>query len=537
MLMKNLSIGKRLALVLGAILALLVITSGLAMVMLQQLGQEVEVMLERNTRTERLAVDWSMNLNAAVQRRAAISKSQDPALKAYFAEANAQSVRVTGEFQKQIDEQLNSSGDRAALEEVNARRKTYQTVRDAVTKLKDAGDEAAAGRLFDEKFDPAARAYQEAVQKVVSMQRQQLDARGAQVLALRSRTLWLLSVSAGVGLVLGVVLAWVLSRSIVGPVRQSHAIAVEIGSMDLRGQPQTAYSRDETGALLQALDRMRAALRNTLLEVRGVVDGVHTASQEIAAGNMDLSARTESTAGSLEETASAMEELTSTVRQSADAASQASQLALTAVDVAQRGGQLMGTVVQTMDRIHTSSGRIADIIGVIDGIAFQTNILALNAAVEAARAGEQGRGFAVVASEVRALAQRSAAAAKEIKTLIDDSVGEVGTGSTQIREAGATVGQIVDSIQKVRDIVSEISVATREQSQGIAQINVAINQLDQMTQQNSALVEQSAAAAGSLNEQAQRLSRAVAAFQFEDGVHGGAARLAHTPSAQQALRA
>ena len=515
--MNKLTIGKRLALVLGTILALLVVTSAIAIAMLQRLGREVEVMLEHNTRTERLAVDWSMNLNAAVQRRAAIAKSQDPALKAYFAEANAQSVRVTGELQKKIDEQLNTASDRAALEEVNTRRKAYQTVRDEVTKLKDAGDEAAAARLFDEKFDPAARAYQESVQNVVALQRRELDARGAQVLALRTRTLWLLSVSAAVGLVLGVVLAWVLARSIVGPVRRSHAIAVEIGAMDLRGAPQPAYSPDETGALLQALDGMRAALRNTLLEVRGVVDGVHTASQEIAAGNMDLSARTESTAGSLEETASAMEELTSTVQQSADAASQASQLALTAVDVAQRGGQLMGTVVQTMDRIHTSSGRIADIIGVIDGIAFQTNILALNAAVEAARAGEQGRGFAVVASEVRALAQRSASAAKEIKTLIDESVGEVGTGSSQVKEAGTTVSQIVESIEKVRDIVSEITVATREQSQGIAQINVAINQLDQMTQQNSALVEQSAAAAGSLNEQAERLARAVAAFQFEEG--------------------
>lgn len=522
--MNNLSIGKRLALVLGAILALLVVTSTLAIVMLQRLGQEVEAMLERNTRTERLAVDWSMNLNAAVQRRAAISKSQDPSLKSYFAEANAQSVKVTAELQKQIDEQLTSTTDRAALEEVGTRRKAYQTVRDEVSRLKDAGDDAAAARLFDEKFDVAARAYQEAVQKVVSLQRQQLDARGAEVLALRSRILWLLWLSTGVGLVLGIVLAWLLSRSIVEPVRKSHAIAVELEALDLRGQPQPSYSRDETGALLRALDRMRSAWRNTLMEVRGVVDGVHTASKEIAAGNIDLSSRTESTAGRLEETANAMEKLTSTVQQSADAASQASQLSTTAVEVAQRGGQLMGTVVHTMDRIHASSGRMADIIGVIDGIAFQTNILALNAAVEAARAGDQGKGFAVVASEVRALAQRSASAAKEIKALIDDSVKEVSTGSSQVEEAGATVGQIVDSIKRVRDIVSEISVASLEQSQGIAQIHVAISQLDEMTQQNSALVEQSAAAAGSLNEQAQRLARALATFQFEESAKTSSAR-------------
>ncbi len=255
-------------------------------------------------------------------------------------------------------------------------------------------------------------------------------------------------------------------------------------------------------------------MASTMSTARQASDQILSTTQEMASGNQDLSARTESAASSLEQTASSMEELTATVRQSAEAARQANQLAGSAAQVAQRGGEVVGQVVSTMDAIRNSSSRIADIIGVIDGIAFQTNILALNAAVEAARAGEQGRGFAVVASEVRSLAQRSAQAAKEIKGLIDESVANVSSGSELVQSAGQTMGDIVRSVQQVSDTLAAITTSATEQSDGIAQVNVAVNQLDQMTQQNAALVEQSAAAAESLKEQAQRLADVVAVFRL-----------------------
>ena len=258
--------------------------------------------------------------------------------------------------------------------------------------------------------------------------------------------------------------------------------------------------------------QMQQSLAATVGQIRGSTDTIATASGQIASGNADLSSRTENQASSLQQTAASMEELTSTVKQNADSARQANQLAVSASEVAVRGGDVVGQVVDTMGSINASSKKIVDIIGVIDGIAFQTNILALNAAVEAARAGEQGRGFAVVASEVRSLAQRSASAAKEIKLLIDDSVNKVGAGSEQVAEAGRTMQEIVASVRRVTDIMGEIMSATHEQTSGIEQINQAISQMDQATQQNAALVEQAAAAAGSLQTQANTLVRAVSVF-------------------------
>jgi methyl-accepting chemotaxis protein len=275
------------------------------------------------------------------------------------------------------------------------------------------------------------------------------------------------------------------------------------------------YALDEPGRLLHALDEMSQGLVRIVTEVRQGTDAIATASGEIASGNLDLSSRTEQQASSLEETASSMEELTSTVKQNAENARQANQLAASASDVAQRGGAVVSDVVETMASIDASSRKIVDIIGVIDGIAFQTNILALNAAVEAARAGEQGRGFAVVASEVRNLAQRSASAAKEIKALIDDSVGKVAAGSRLVGQAGSTMDEVVASIRRLTDIVAEISHASSEQTHGIEQINDAITQMDHVTQQNAALVEQAAAAADAMQGQAARLARAVSTFKLD----------------------
>ncbi|HJU71752.1 MAG TPA: methyl-accepting chemotaxis protein [Paucimonas sp.] len=316
------------------------------------------------------------------------------------------------------------------------------------------------------------------------------------------------------GVLLGAAIGVWLIRAISRPIDQAVRIAKSVAAGDLT-QKIDVTSHDETGQLMQALKDMNASLVNIVGQVRTGTETIASASGQIASGNIDLSTRTEMQASSLEETASSMEELTSTVKQNADSARQANQLAASASAVAIKGGTVVAEVVTTMGSINASARKIVDIIGVIDGIAFQTNILALNAAVEAARAGEQGRGFAVVASEVRHLAQRSAAAAKEIKVLIGDSVEKVDAGAKLVDEAGATMAEIVDSVKRVTDIMGEIAIASLEQSSGIEQVNQAINQMDEATQQNAALVEEAAAAAGSMQEQAVHLAHVVSVFRLD----------------------
>jgi methyl-accepting chemotaxis protein len=314
-------------------------------------------------------------------------------------------------------------------------------------------------------------------------------------------------------------LALFVGRSIIQPLKNAIYIARQVADGDLTSDIEVK-TKDETGQLMQALHDMNASLGGIVGEVRDTTDMITTASREIAAGNSELSQRTEQQASSLEETASSMEELTSTVKQNAENAKHANQLAVTASDIAVKGGQAVSEVVQTMASISASSKKIGDIISVIEDIAFQTNILALNAAVEAARAGEQGRGFAVVAAEVRNLAQRSAGAAKEIKTLIGDSVDKVDAGSRQVDQAGATMSEIVTAVKRVTDIMAEIAAASHEQYAGIEDVNQAIVQMDNVTQQNAALVEQAAAAAESMQEQAKDLYEAVSVFKLESGRQG-----------------
>ncbi|MDP1976123.1 methyl-accepting chemotaxis protein [Undibacterium sp.] len=329
---------------------------------------------------------------------------------------------------------------------------------------------------------------------------------------LASRTLIIAVLVASI--LLGMLLAYVIARIVSRPLQDALKVAQTVASGDLTSNIQSSTS-DETGLLLQALKEMNQSLLQVVTEVRQGTDEIAAATKEIAEGNMDLSNRTENQASSLEETASSMEEITSTIKHNSDNARQANQLSHSASAVAQKGGDVVSQVVDTMGSINESSKKIVDIIAVIDGIAFQTNILALNAAVEAARAGEQGRGFAVVASEVRNLAQRSAGAAKEIKELINDSVDKVGQGTRLVDQAGETMKEVVDSVKRVSDIISEITAAGTEQSAGIEQINVAVTQMDQMTQQNAALVEEAAAAAGALQDQAQNLSRVVSVFKLD----------------------
>ncbi|MFZ6654691.1 methyl-accepting chemotaxis protein [Undibacterium sp. TJN19] len=317
-----------------------------------------------------------------------------------------------------------------------------------------------------------------------------------------------------VSVLLGMVLAYAIARIVARPLQKAVRVAQTVASGDLTSHIEVLHS-DETGQLLQALKDMNASLLQVVTEVRRGTDEITSAATEIANGNMDLSNRTEEQASSLEQTASSMEEITSTTKHNSDNARQANQLSHSASEVAQKGGSVVSQVVDTMGSINDSSKKIVDIIAVIDGIAFQTNILALNAAVEAARAGEQGRGFAVVASEVRNLAQRSAGAAKEIKELINDSVEKVGQGTRLVDQAGATMKEVVDSVKRVSDIISEITAAGTEQTSGIEQINIAVSHMDQMTQQNAALVEEAAAAAGALQTQAENLSRVVSVFKLD----------------------
>ncbi len=346
---------------------------------------------------------------------------------------------------------------------------------------------------------------------------------------------------AGFAIVFGTLIAWRITIGITGPIHIAVKLAQAVAAGDLTSRVEVKTT-DETGQLLLALENMNDNLIKIVGEVRVGTDTIATASSQIAAGNFDLSSRTEEQASSLEETAASMEEMTSTVKQNADNARQANHLAASASEVAFKGGAVVAQVVQTMSSINESSKKIVDIIGVIDGIAFQTNILALNAAVEAARAGEQGRGFAVVASEVRNLAQRSAAAAKEIKGLIGDSVAKVDTGARLVEQAGVTMDEIVDSVKRVTDIMGEITSASQEQTSGIEQINQAISQMDQVTQQNAALVEEAAAAAESLQEQAGSLSQAVSVFRLAGdnaaAVHGAnVTRSAAKPSPAAPRRA
>ena len=362
------------------------------------------------------------------------------------------------------------------------------------------------------------------------------DVSDKEAMASHWRTIWAFWAMLGLAcVVIGSGLFWLIRRRVSQPLAELTAAVTTLSGGDLT-QPFRSTRRDEIGVLVTEVETMRQRFVDMMTQVRSATDGINTASAEIASGNQDLSARTEQAASNLEETAASMEQLTSTVRQSADAARQANQLASSASEIAVRGGNVVGQVVTTMDEINASSKKISDIIGVIDGIAFQTNILALNAAVEAARAGEQGRGFAVVAGEVRNLAQRSAEAAKEIKGLIGSSVDRVEAGSRLVAEAGQTMSEIVGSVQRVSDIIGEITAASGEQSDGIGQVNVAVNQLDQMTQQNAALVEESAAAAESLKDQASRLAQVVQVFRISADASQPVAAVRSLPAPVEAVR-
>jgi methyl-accepting chemotaxis protein len=441
---------------------------------------------------------------------------QDPEqTKQLVADLEVIKTDVTARFE-QLNRQMQTDRARQRYAEMLQARTAYRADQAEFLKLLGEGKKSEAEHLLGSSVAKNEKVYFDKVKGIVDLGEAFMqDATHAAQDQYRSGAIYMLSL-AGVAILLACALAYWVTRSITRPLQTAVRIARTVASGDLTSRIEAA-SADETGQLLRELKDMNHSLVTLVGEVRHGAETIATASSQIASGNLDLSSRTEQQASSLQQTAAAMEQLTSTVRQSADNARQANQLVLSASAIAGKGGAVVLQVVDTMQEINSSALKIVDIIAVIDGIAFQTNILALNAAVEAARAGEQGRGFAVVASEVRSLAQRSAAAAKEIKALIDDSVNKVDSGSRLVAQAGATMGEIVASVQRVTDIMGEIASASAEQETGIGQINQAISEMDGVTQQNAALVEEAAAAASALQQQANGLTRTVSAFRLDQG--------------------
>jgi methyl-accepting chemotaxis protein len=517
------NVGRRLALGFAIVLALSVFTTIVGIMKLNALAEEAEWMLDQPIRKERLASDWSKNIDVAVNRTSAIVKSSDPALAQFFKAKAAETSKSSSDIVAKLEPLIVDQDEKDHYARALAVRKVYLSSRDRAIKLKTEGQVEEANAIVDKEYLPASEAYQTIVHEFLDHERGRLDALGTKVAELKQQSRRAIMVLAGLCVAFGVQCSWWLTRTITLPVRDAVAAAERVAAGDLTGRIDVT-SQDEIGQLQRALRNMNDNLLRLVGDIRTGSDSIATASAEIAAGNLDLSARTEQQASSLQQTAASMEELNSTVSQSADNARQANQLAESASEVANRGGAVVSQVVETMASINQSSKKIVDIISVIDGIAFQTNILALNAAVEAARAGEQGRGFAVVASEVRNLAQRSAAAAKEIKALIDDSVVKVDSGAALVDQAGATMHEIVGSVRRVTDIIGEITAATHEQTTGIGQINHAITQMDQATQQNASLVQQAAAASSAMQEEASHLAQVVGTFKLESG--GGRAQAA-----------
>jgi methyl-accepting chemotaxis protein len=511
----NLSIRNRLFLSFVILMMLIATMTAVGLWRIGALSSAATEVVTLSSRYDKAAT-WLRGISSNTIRTLAILKSNHPQMNAYF---KSEMTTTSAEVNALQDELLKTATGKEleALTDVTEKRKVYTAIRGEILKMREgSSEEAEVASTVEQKLMPALNAYTKSVQDVIATERSEFEHAGKEVARMESSSRIVLLTLGAAAVALGSLLAWALARSILQPLARAVSLARTVAAGDLTSQIDVT-STDETGQLLHALKDMNNSLHKIVGEVRHSTDSIATASGEIASGNLDLSSRTEQQASALEETASSMEELTSTVRQNADNAKQASELAVSASTVAVRGGEVVAQVVGTMSAINDSSKKIVDIISVIDGIAFQTNILALNAAVEAARAGEQGRGFAVVAAEVRNLAQRSAAAAKEIKSLIGDSVDKVDTGTKLVEQAGNTMNDVVTSIKRVSDIVSEIAVASNEQSAGIEQVNQAITQMEQTTQQNAALVEQASAATESLQDQSKGLSGLVSTFKLGAG--------------------
>lgn len=510
----NMPIARRLALTFAITLLLSISAILVGVYRLNTVAESTRTMTAGAVATERMISDWYRNVHTGIRRATAIAKSSDPSLGAYFAEESAASSKASGEFQNAVEAKMATPEEKALFAEIGAKRKIYLSSRDQIVALKKQGKNEEANQVLEQQFVPGSKAYLEKMDALLGLKRQQIDDTAKAIDDINANSRNLMISLAVLCVLLSVTFGWRLARSITIPVEQANILAHSIANGDLTLHV-ASVGRSELGQLLTNLEDMQTSLIKLVTDVRTGSSGVAMASAEIAQGNHDLSSRTEQQAATIEETASSMEQLTATVKKNADAADQANQLAKDAANIAVEAGGVVSQVVTTMREIDASSNKISEIISVIDSIAFQTNILALNAAVEAARAGEQGRGFAVVASEVRSLAGRSAQAAKEIKDLINASVERTRQGTRLVDQAGTTMQQVVDSISNVTGIMGEISVASVEQSLDVAQIGKAVSYMDEVTQQNSALVEQMAAAASTLRDQADELVNVVDIFKLD----------------------
>ncbi|KRB26544.1 methyl-accepting chemotaxis protein [Acidovorax sp. Root70] len=514
MKLSHLSVGLRLGASFGAILLITALIAATGMWRIASLQSASERVATQEIEQQTLVEDWASDIRLNWVRTEAFLKAIDRDYMDKLTTDTQATAKGMEAKVKRIEALVQGDRAKGLLAVIATARQAYNDKLNEIRELH-RGGEPNVPALVDKDLRPLADKYLQSLDDLRKTMAAQLAESQADTSTLAKASQVLLGVGTLVAVALGALMGLTVTRSIVRPLQQGQHAAESIADGDLT-HPIAASGNDETGQLLQALATMQSRLATIVGNVRYSAEGVATASAEIATGNNDLSARTEQQASALEETAASMEELGSTVRQNADNARTANQLAMSASTVAQQGGDVVAEVVDTMKGINDSSRKIADIISVIDGIAFQTNILALNAAVEAARAGEQGRGFAVVAGEVRSLAQRSAEAAKEIKGLIGTSVERVERGTALVDKAGATMTEVVSAIRRVTDIMGEISAASSEQSQGVSQVGEAITQMDQATQQNAALVEQSAAAADSLKTQAGQLVDAVAVFRLSD---------------------
>ncbi|MFY3625777.1 methyl-accepting chemotaxis protein [Achromobacter xylosoxidans] len=518
----NLSIGTRLTLGFGTVLALLLALTGLSQYELTHIGGINRAITEQTWAKANAINIIDVTTRANARANLELIVNTDPrTAETLFARIDTN--------RKTIDQALETLRPLFRTEDERQKLRLLEDVRGRYVKsfqgvgvlLKRGERDAARQRLLEETL-PLLDGLQDRVIEISRIQSAEMVDAGADSQRVIDNAGMLNLILSGLAVVLGGLFAWRVSKSITAPLAQAVSVAETVARGDL-GQPILAVTRDETGRLLRALHDMQDKLAGAVRTIRAGSETISSAAGQIAAGNTDLSSRTEEQAASLEETAASMEELASTVKQNADNARQANQLAASASEVAQRGGAVVSAVVSTMGDISASSRKISEIVSVIDGIAFQTNILALNAAVEAARAGEQGKGFAVVAGEVRSLAQRSAQAAREVKTLIEASVSKVAEGAGHAENAGTTMQEVVASVKRVTDIMGEIAAASQEQATGIEQVNRAVSQMDEVTQQNAALVEEAAAAAGSMQDQAHALVRAVGVFRLsEDAARGEA---------------
>jgi methyl-accepting chemotaxis protein len=529
MKLSNLSLGAKMWLAMAIVIGVLLITVALSTQRSMTLTAEQDTVTTQNIQKIAEISKWVGLEQINLTRATAALASADPSVEAIYKERIAGTQKEINAIQQSV-EKMGLTDESQTLRSRIA--DEYRLVLSAMEKAemtKGMGNQEAALVMVNTLLVPAADKYLKSLQDLAALQVKGFDGVQMEFATQRQKNAWF---AQGMGMVLVLLLiggTFILIQEIRKPLRHAISVAETIANGDLTVRVDVSRG-DEFGEMMRAIAHMQGQLVHLVSDVRKGTRNIEMASEEIASGNNDLSARTEQASSNLQLTASSMDALTSTVKQSAESARQANRLADSATHVAQRGGEVVNQVVATMNDINNSSRKISDIISVIDGIAFQTNILALNAAVEAARAGEQGRGFAVVASEVRSLAGRSADAAKEIKTLINNSVEKVEGGSQLVAQAGQTMSEIVTSVQRVTDIIGEITAASAEQAEGIAQVNSSVGELDQMTQQNAALVEEAAAASSSMREQAHRLAQVVAAFKLDNDV------LAAQPGQKKALR-